>query len=277
MKCSRYKKLIHALVDGELTRPEQRAVCAHLDACEDCSAYHQDLLNLQAALREPDREPPAEFRQKWKQQIAQAPQRVRKKKLKPAVLIPVAACCAAAVFVVSTILVNPQAFGLEGKSMTGEWFGAVAPEGSPEPPESSVDQGEGQRVSFVAKSEKKPNLLDFEHADYSEKTTTSSDAPALSATGTIEPRPNEILGAIQDAVDTKGTALPEGKPVLALSVTAGERERMREMAEEIGAVVVSEDEDSMVFEGSAEQIGEIAAGHHLEIPENSGSVRLCVS
>lgn len=277
MKCSKCKKLIHRMLDGDLNRREQREVSAHLEACDDCRSYYRDMAGLCSALREPDREMPAGFRQQWKQQIAAAaadePRRAPRKRLRPAVLVPVVACCVAAMFVVSTILVNPQAFGLEGESVTGEWFLAVGPKATPEPA-PSIDQGTGQQVNFVAKSEKKPNLLDFENSDYSETTTTASRGSALSASGTIEPKPNEVYETIKGALEEHGTALPDETPVLSLSVSDEERERLRELAGQMDVRVVSDDESGTVLEGSPEQIGEVAAGHHLEIPEEAELVRL---
>lgn len=266
------------MLNGELNRQEKLDVCAHLDRCEDCRSYYHDIAQICAGLREPDPEPPAEFRQKWQQQIAAAAsagpaQRPRKKKFRAAVLVPVAACFAAAVFVVSTVLISPQTFGLEGENVTGEWFAATMPAAEPEP-EPVIDQGSGQKVSFVAKSEKKANLLGFEDSEYSETTTTSSAAPRLSAEGTIEPQRNEVLGAIQDAIDAEGRALPDETPVVTLQISAEEREHLRGLAPGLGVNIVSDDEDGIIFEGTPDKIGELASGHHLDLPEETDLVRL---
>ena len=271
MKCSRYKKLIHRMLDGDLSRQERREVCAHLESCEECRSYYQDLAALCASLREEDVEPPAEFEQRWKQKLA-AVRPQPKKRFRPSVLVPVAAACAAVLFV-STILVNPQAFGLEGESMTGQWFAAVSPEVSPTQV-PAVDAGGGQQVNFVAKTEKKPNVLDFENSGYSETTTSSATLSEISASGTIEPRSNEILDAFQEALEHDGTALPDDNPVLELSVSAEERARMRDMALEMNVEILTDDDSEMLLEGPAAQIEEIAAGHHLDIPDNADWVRL---
>lgn len=280
MKCNKCKKLIHRMLNEDLTRQERREVCAHLETCEDCRSYYEDIAYLCAELQDPDPEPPADFRRKWKEQIAAAAQTTpaRKRKMRPAVLVPVVACCVAAMFVVSTILVNPQAFGLEGRNVTGEWFAAIMPAVSAEPA-APVDQGPGQKVSFVAKSEQKPNLLGYEDAEYSETTTTSSAVPALSAEGTIEPQHNEILGTIQDAdaMDANGRALPDETPLLTLSVAEEEKEHLRELAGELGVDVISDDDNGLVLEGPPEKIEEVASGHHLEMPADAELVRLHVS
>lgn len=284
MKCSNYRKLIHRMLDGDLNRQEKRRVCAHLDECEDCRSYCRDMAAIGAHLREADVKPPPEFRQNWKQQLAAlqnpaaadpAPARPRKKKLRPAVLVPVVACCAAMMFVVSTIIVNPQAFGLEGLNVSGQWFAAVVPEATPEPA-PSIDQGSGQKVSFVATREKKPNQLDLENSDYSETTTVGSQAPQLSAEGTIEPHVNELYSAVQEAYEAGSTALPEEEPLLTLSVTHEECERLRELAEEMALSILLENESGVLIEGTPLQIEELADGYSLEIPEDAPMVRLQV-
>lgn len=279
MKCRKCKQLIHGMLDGEVNQQEKREVGTHLKTCEDCRSYYHDMVQIGAALREPDRVPPPDFQQKWKQQLAAAAaepasqaRRTRpRRRFRPAVLIPVVACCVAAMFVVSTLMVNPQAFGLEGESVTGEWFAAIMPAVGTATP--SVDPGSGQKVSFVATSEKKPNLLDFENSEYSE-ITTSSQLPQLSAEGTIEPQHNEVLGSIQDAIDEHGRSLPEELPVLTLSVSEEELDRLREAAAGLDITVLSDDESGILFEGSPEQIVEIASGYSLELPEEAGLIRL---
>ncbi|MBD5559799.1 MAG: hypothetical protein HDQ87_05510 [Clostridia bacterium] len=276
MKCSKYRKLIHRMLDGDLNKEDQRRVCAHLETCEACRSYYDQVARICAELRQPDPQPPEGFEQRWKQALAEAAaprRRSRKKKMRPGVLVPVVACCAAAMFVVSTLLINPQAFGLEGSMVTGEWFGAVVPEKEPEP-EPSVSQGDGQKVSFVATSEKKPNVVDYENAEYSETTTKSTQVPKLSAAGTIEPRPNEIMSTVKEAMDAHATALPEEVPVVVLSVAGEEQERLRGLAHEMELEIVAEDEAGLTVEGSPEQLEEFAGGYHLDIPPDAEWVRL---
>ena len=49
MHCN--QEQIEALLDGELTGPEQDAVLAHLRDCPGCRSYYRQLLAMEQALR----------------------------------------------------------------------------------------------------------------------------------------------------------------------------------------------------------------------------------
>jgi hypothetical protein len=52
LDCEEVKRLIHLQLDGELGDDDARLLEEHLQACEGCRALHDDLLRVDAALRE---------------------------------------------------------------------------------------------------------------------------------------------------------------------------------------------------------------------------------
>ncbi|MFM9940992.1 MAG: anti-sigma factor family protein [Hyphomicrobiaceae bacterium] len=51
LDCSEVRDLIPALVDGELTAEDRRAVASHMAGCPDCSAAHDELAKLSGAIK----------------------------------------------------------------------------------------------------------------------------------------------------------------------------------------------------------------------------------
>lgn len=256
-----------------MNREERRSVLDHLQHCDACRDYYDDMRALHICLQESDREPPLGYEQRWKSRLQEAQKSNRIRKVRWGALVPIVTGCAAAVFTISTLIVNPQAFGLEGNRVQSEWFAASQTSAS-QIGSQNLDPGVGQRVSFVGTSEKKPNLLDFESSDYSEITTQSSAAPQLETTGTIEPAPNDILSSIEAALTEAGGQKSQEDVLTIELATSEERRQIADRAVEKGCSIVSEDEAAIVIEGTPAQIIDLMDGHHLDIPDDVALVRV---
>jgi|GEM_PF-1725336 len=53
MKCDAYRILIREMLQGRLDLDEATLVSGHLDACDDCRSFHQDLVAASPARQEP--------------------------------------------------------------------------------------------------------------------------------------------------------------------------------------------------------------------------------
>lgn len=62
MNCDTALELLSAMLDGELTNTEAEQLRSHLAACESCRAVYDELVMIDAAVRDDQAEPPAELR-----------------------------------------------------------------------------------------------------------------------------------------------------------------------------------------------------------------------
>ena len=256
------------MLDGELDGTIEKAVRHHIAECASCARYYEDMAVICRDAYVADPEVPSGFRAQWQQSIAGA-HRYTKPRLRPTTMIPALVCGIAGIVVLSTVVANPQAFGLGGENLRSE-TGAVtstnelADEGTFRAPIVFGD-------IVLPSHNPKPAT---QNAEYWEETVRSSETPSQVVTGDIEPLHETRMEDMPDVPEgnpegTDGSNIPF-EVVVPGPATASS---MKAYADNIEGMTIRE-ENGMYIEGDAERVSMFLTAFELEAPDGTTKVHV---
>ena len=115
MNCDTALELLSAMLDGELTDTEAERLQSHLAACESCRAVYDELVMIDAAVRDDQAEPPDALRENVMTAIRAEQKQKTTRKTRSWLLLGIAAAAALALIILSGTGVLP----LPGTSEAG--------------------------------------------------------------------------------------------------------------------------------------------------------------
>lgn len=261
MNCRKVERLIHRMLDGDLEPRQEDAVKAHLAECERCDQYYREMAALSKAAHLPDPDMPSDFRRNWQQALTSSRRaRVQRRSSK---MLPALACGIACVVVLSTVLVNPQAFGLGGEKLRSE-SGELTP--TSESAEPSVHASAPIVFDDVVIPSRVPKPA-TQNAEYWEETVWSSASPSQVVTGDIEP-PEEETAAEVEASPEQSVSIDVLELIAPGAATVA---AMKSFAEDIDGMSVHE-ADGLYLESTPENIELFLTAFACEGPQ--GTTRL---
>lgn len=268
------------MLDEELQPAEREAVWKHLNECESCAQYYEDIAKICDAARVPDMEPPEGFSARWKRAIERenAPEQTRSARWhktgrsgwRLSRVMPILACSILGVFLVSTALLNPQAFGLGGESLRSEQ-GTVTP--SAQAMAAATDDAVSPIVfGNVVLPSKAPKLPATQNEEYWEETVWSQATPSQVVTGDIEQLPEDGEDMRESA---DGADVPREEEVFEL-ITPGEATiaAMRSYAQDAAGITATEADDGVLVEGPADDIALLLVAFGFDGPEGITRVHI---
>ena len=101
MTCGKCKKWINLYVDGYLPPAQEDILFAHMEECEDCARYYDDLLYILDMTEEEDRGIPPYFSERWRREVFAGAEKKGRPHYKA--LIPALAAALCCVFVISAV------------------------------------------------------------------------------------------------------------------------------------------------------------------------------
>lgn len=268
MKCRKVEKLVHRMLDGDLDTKEKQAVRAHIQECEHCAQYYDDMAAICDAEWIADPTPPESFRRSWKQAVAHA--RPQKRRPRASRVIPAVACGAVGIFVISTALVNPQAFGLGGSNLRSDQA-TVTPPARSEPAEERAPIIFSEIVPAPTK-EPKPATM---NGGYWEETVWSSATPTQVVSGDIEipeetePEESEYAKMTPEEPEPEEEAETLELQAPGVATIAA----MRSYAEDTDGISITEG-DGVFLEGAPEKIALFLNAFGYDGPDGTTKVHV---
>ena len=107
MNCDTALELLSAMLDGELTDTEAERLQSHLAACESCRAVYDELVMIDAAVRDDQAEPPDALRENVMTAIRAEQRQKTTRKTRSWLLLGIAAAAALALIILSGTGVLP--------------------------------------------------------------------------------------------------------------------------------------------------------------------------
>lgn len=274
------------MLDGDLGPAETKAVEEHIRQCESCAQYYKDMALMSGAVREPDAQPPAGFSERWKKAVADAAhpaeprtrmeKRTQKKPRRAwrmSRVIPVLACSILAVFVVSTALVNPQAFGLGGESLRSTQ--ATVTPSDQGTAQMAVEESTSPIVfGNVVLPTRAPSKPATQNDEYWEETFWSSATPSQVVTGDIEPTPDDLEKEDADASENGEDASGQSEPFDVAAPGEATIAAMRSYAQGVTDLTITDDDEALFVEGPADDIALFLVAFGFEGPENVTKLRI---
>lgn len=267
MKCREVEKLVHRMLDGDLGTEEKQAVCAHMQECKHCAQYYDDMAAICDAAWIADPEPPEGFERSWKHAVLHA--HPEKRKPRASRIIPAVACGVVGVFVISTALVNPQAFGLGGSTLRSDQATVTPP--------AQTESAEPAPIVFnevvpAPTKEPKPAVL---NGGYWEETVWSSATPTQVVSGDIEVPEESEPAETQNAKVMPEEPEPQEEPETLDLVAPGIAtiEAMRSYAEDTDGISVTEG-DGVFLEGAPEKIALFLNAFGYDGPDGTTKVHI---
>ena len=101
MNCDTALELLSAMLDGELTDTEAERLQSHLAACESCRAVYDELVMIDAAVRDDQAEPPDALRENVMTAIRAEQKQKTTRKTRSWLLLGIAAAAALALIILS--------------------------------------------------------------------------------------------------------------------------------------------------------------------------------
>ncbi len=274
MKCEKYKNLIHLYIDGALLPKEQDELFAHVNQCEHCSAYFDDMVALADELFEEDVEIPYAFSTAWRARVADMQPKRRGISFK--MMIPALAACVCGVFVISTALINPEAFGAGLANLVSRqnYVEAGAADVAETPAaEAAVFLPEEQPAD--AEEQEPPTedgMLD-EITEAAPSTTVAEGTLNDSSAGTAAT--DDAAKAAESAGAGKSTAAGAAVGLQTIDATGKKlKAKIAEVA--VGnQVAVTETEGGLILDGATEALNKVLAAFQLgSVPAPQTSVKI---
>lgn len=265
------------MLDGELSPDKKQALRDHLRTCSSCAQYYTQMAEMIGATREEDPVPPEDFRARWKQAVtAEASRSHRETRSsrrprtawKPARVLPILACSILAVFVVSTALVNPQAFGLGGESLRSEQA-TVMPTDASLAREADAAESHSPIIFGTVVTPTRVPKPAMQNEEYWEETFWSSATASQVVTGDIE----DVNDAPEDpSSDEEETPEEIEEATEFVAPGAATVAAMRSYAVDIAGMTVTDDEQGILVEGAPDDISLFLVAFGFEAPEDLSRV-----